>query len=127
MTDPRLWEALFMIGMMLGIPVTFIIAFTYRVKITRKYLKDMMAEIKSSPDLTALMKTYDFRFSKRIFIPGLLHGAVTQTRFVSIGLISVEDAKNFPEHFRRLLAKDARLQRIGIGWFLVAGLLAYIS
>lgn len=55
-----------MLGVMLGIPVTLIISFTYRVKITRRYLKDMMAEIRSSPDLTALMKTYDFHFSNRI-------------------------------------------------------------
>jgi len=127
MTEPRFWEALFMLGVMLGIPVTLIISFTYRVKITRRYLKDMMAEIRNSPDLTALMKTYDFHFSNRILIPGLLHGAVTQARFVSIGLISAEDAKNFPSHFRRLLAKDAWLQRIGITWFIVAGVLAYIS
>lgn len=116
-----IWTALTFSIIIFGIPATFVIALSHRIYITRKYLNEMMASIKCSPDLSMTMELYVSQgLSRRILIPSLLHGAVFQARFISIGLISRCDAEHFPKHLKNILARDNTLQKIGIAWFLLA-------
>lgn len=88
MTDWSLWSSILILLAILGVPVTFAVSFSYRIYITRKYLDDMMAEIKSGPELSSTMKVYaSLGLFRKILIPGLLHGAVSESRFLSIGFI----------------------------------------
>ncbi|MDU9391843.1 hypothetical protein [Pseudomonas sp. zfem002] len=122
-----IWIAMVLLTLVFGIPVTFVIALSHRIYITRKYLNDMMAAIKSSPDLTMTMERYaSLGLSRRILIPSLLHGAVFQTRFISAGLVSRSDAENFPKHLKKTLRRDNIIQNIGIIWFLVTFLILLI-
>ncbi len=127
MTDWYVWSSILMFISILGVPVTFAVSFSYRVYITRKYLDEMMMEIKSSPDLSSTMKVYaSLGFFKKMLIPGLLHGAVSEPRFLSIGFISNGDVKSFPRHFRRILSRDSIFQKVSIFWFLIVVLLSYL-
>jgi len=127
MVDWYLWSSVTLFFLALGIPVAIGVPFFYRLYITRKYLDQMMAEIKSSPDLSSTMKVYaSLGIMKKTLIPGLLHGAVSEPRFLSIGFISVSDVQNFPWHFRRILSRDNLFQKIGTWWFLGVALLSFI-
>ena len=119
-TDMGIWTALTFSIMIFGIPATFAIALFHRIYITRKYLNEMMASIKCSPDLSMTMERYASQgLSRRILIPSLLHGAVFQARFISVGLISRCDVETFPYHLKRVLARDNIFQKIGLIWFLL--------
>ncbi len=127
MTDWYVWSSLLLFASILGIPVTFAISFIYRVYITRKYLDGMMAEIKSSPDLSSTMRVYaSLGFFRKMLIPGLLHGAVSEPRFLKVGFVSASDVQRFPEHFRRILSRDSIFQKISILWFLIVAILSYL-
>jgi hypothetical protein len=105
--------------MVFGTPVTFFFALAHRIHITRKYLEEMMASIRSSPDLRMTMDRYALGgFSRKILIPSLLYGAVSEARFTSIGLISAHDAAHFPTHLKKILAKDNIFQKMGLTWFI---------
>lgn len=127
MIDWYVWSSVILFFLALGIPVAIGVSFFYRLYITRKYLDQMMAEIRSSPDLSSTMKVYaSLGIMKKILIPGLLYGAVSEPRFLSIGFVSVSDVQNFPRHFRRILSRDNLFQKIGTWWFLSVALLSFV-
>jgi hypothetical protein len=113
----NIWLAMLLMASMLTIPIFWAISITYSIHISKKHLTEMTASIKSSPELSSTIELYSaMGVFRKILIPGLLHSAISKSRFASIGLISHHDAENFPAHLRKILARDNLLHRISLIW-----------
>ncbi|MFJ4375804.1 hypothetical protein ACIP1T_24730 [Pseudomonas japonica] len=128
MTDMNILLAMLIMPAILVIPVLWTIAFTHLIYISNKYLDEMISSISSSPELSSTIKVYALTgFSRKIFIPGLLHNSLSKSRFASIGFISHADVENFPAHLKKILCRDNLLHKISWIWTLGVFLLLTIK
>lgn len=117
--DLTIWIAIPIFVSILITPILWLITFAHLIYITHKYVDEMTKAIKSSPDLLITIRLYDSGgMIRRILIPGLLHGAVFRTRSISIGLISLNDFENFPDHLKEKLSRDNFLFYASLLWTL---------
>ncbi|MDU9392167.1 hypothetical protein [Pseudomonas sp. zfem002] len=124
----NIWIETTLLALILAIPALWAVAFAHRIHITHKHLDEMIASIKSSPELSSTIKAYTLTgFSRKIFIPGLLHSSLSKSRFASIGFISHADVENFPAHLKKILSRDNLLHKISWIWALGVFLLLTIK
>lgn len=123
-TDMSIWTAFTLMALILAIPALWIIAIAHSAYISSKYLDEMINSIKSSPELSSTIKLYAaMGLSRKIFIPGLLHSAISKRRFASIGFISHADIQNFPTHLKKVISRDNRLYKASLTWTLIVVLI----